>query len=298
MPRYSRKHFLQSAAALTGSLLASRLPGLATERQPVLSGHLWVYASRFPPDWDCTPILQEAFRELRRAGLQGVELMEAVLRHDDAVPRLKELAERYALPVTGTSYYGDMWDKTQRQRILEDAEMVIERLGQLKSTHMGLTVGDAGRKKTADELDAQAEVLIKIMEIGARHRVVPNLHNHTFELADNLYDLKGTMERVPDLKLGPDMNWLVRGGIDPIRFIHEYGQKMVYLHLRDQDDRGKWTAAVGDGVTDFPGIAGALKAVGFAGDAAIELAFDEPPAIPVEACWRQSRDYVKRVFNW
>ena len=31
---------------------------------------------------------------------------------------LNDLIHKYNLPVTGTSYYGDMWDKNQQQNIL------------------------------------------------------------------------------------------------------------------------------------------------------------------------------------
>src|SRR3954467_9715653 len=79
--------------------------------------HLWVYASRYPPDWDCTPILDDVFGDLKYAGLEGVEIMEVLLRHDDAVTRFNDLIHKYNLPVTGTSYYGDMWNKNEHQKI-------------------------------------------------------------------------------------------------------------------------------------------------------------------------------------
>lgn len=263
-----------------------------------LYAHLWVYASRFPPNWDCTPILDTVFSELKYAGLQGVELMESILRQDGAVARLNDMVHKYGLPVTGTSYYGDMWNKEKQQEILEDVEQVVERLHAAGGTMFGITVGDAKHKKTEAELDAQAELLKKIMAVCHKNQVEPNLHNHTFEVVDELHDLKGTMARVPELKLGPDLNWLIRGGVDPVWFIKTYGHKMVYLHIRDQDAQGKWTETVGAGVTDFPAIARALKDINYKGKAAIELAFDKPPVNPVKEDWKKSRAYVKKVFGW
>ncbi len=67
--------------------------------------HLWVYASRYPPNWDCTPILVDVFSDLIYAGLAGVEVMEILLRRDDAVTRFYDLIHKYNLPVRGTSYY-------------------------------------------------------------------------------------------------------------------------------------------------------------------------------------------------
>jgi len=299
LQRQPRRSFIRSAAMLSGAMLSQPLlSAAAMGGQTVLSGHLWVYASRFPPHWDCTPILDEVFSDLSSAGLQGVELMESVLRREDAVPRLNALVSRYSLPVTGTSYYGDMWDAAQRQQILDDVELVVTRLAALNATHIGLTVGDAGRRKTDQELDTQAQVLAEVLDICKRYGIQPNMHNHTVELMDDGRDLKAMIRGVPELKLGPDINWLMRSGVDPVAFIYTYGDKITYLHLRDQNSAGQWTEAVGDGVTDFPAIANALREVGFTGDAAIELAFEGTPTVPVKASWVRSRRYVKKIFNW
>ena len=302
---YTRRDFIKATTFATGALAGGLLPASlfaaeAFSSKVPLSGHLWVYASMFPPNWDSTPILEQVFSDFKWAGLEGVEVMESNLRHADVVSRVGELIQQYKMPVTGSSYYADMWDKHQHQQIMEDVELVVERLGQLGGSTFGITVGDAGHVKTEDELDAQAALLKKIIRVCEKHKIQANLHNHTFEVANELHDWKGILKRVPEIKLGPDINWLIRGGVDPVSFIHEYGHQMVYLHIRDQQANGKWTQAVGEGVTDFPAIAKALKKVGFKGRAAIELAFEEPPA-NVKAIrdeWKKSRVYVKNVFGW
>jgi sugar phosphate isomerase/epimerase len=299
----SRRRFITTSGSIaaTFALGCANTNVFASEntlsKVPVYA-HLWAYASRYPPDWDCTPILNEVFSDLKYAGLQGVELMEVSLRHDDAVSRLNDLVQKHQLPVTGTSYYGDMWNKDEHQKILDDVELVVERLHGVGGTMFGITVGDARRKKTEDELDAQAELLKKIIQVCEKNKVEPNLHNHTFEVEDGLHDLKGTLKRIPGFKLGPDLNWLVRGGVDPVWFIKNYGQQMVYMHIRDQRADGKWTEAVGEGVIDFPAISKALKEINYSGKAAIELAFDEPPKNALKEDWKKSRAYVKKVFGW
>ncbi len=303
MSDYSRRKFIKTSACVAGSaVLGGFLPdtffGSANKSEVPLSGHLWIYASKFPPDWDCTPILEQVFKDFKYAGLEGVEIMEVNLRHDDVVSRVGDLVQKYDLPVTGSSYYGDMWNRSKHQRILEDVEVVVERLGKLGGSTFGITVGDAGRIKTESELDAQAEVLKKVINVCDRHGIQANMHNHTFELENDLHDLKGTLERVPDIKLGPDLNWLIRGGVDPVWFINKYGDRMVYLHIRDQDENGNWTKSVGEGVTDFQSIARALENSGFQGRAAVELAFETPPEGSVKEYWKTSREYVQTVFGW
>ncbi len=300
-PSTSRRHFIKASACMaSGTILSSFIPARKSRllNNVKVSGHLWVYASKYPPDWDSTPDLPKVFSDFSYAGMDGVELMEVNLRHDDAVANIQQLISQYKLPVTGTSYGADMWNKEAHTAILKDVTLVTERLHQLGGTTFGISVGNAEHRKTAAELDAQADVLKEVMKICKSKQVIPNLHNHTYEVADNLHDLKGTLARVPDIKLGPDINWLIRAGVDPVVFIHKYGDKIIYLHLRDQQADGKWTEALGEGNTDFSAIAQALQEANFAGRAAIELAFDTPPQRPLKEDWKISRKFVQKTFGW
>jgi sugar phosphate isomerase/epimerase len=299
----SRRQFLRTSISLAGSVLAgnallSCASGSQGSNSVKVSGHLWVYASRYPPNWDSTPILEQIFSDFKYAGIDGLELMEVNLRHDEFVQRAKDLIGKYNVPVTGTSYSGDMWNRAEHSRILEDVELVLERLHQVGGETFGITVGNAERIKTEEDLDAQAELLRNILKVCDKNEIQANIHNHTFEVENDMHDLKGIISRIPDIKLGPDLNWLVRGGVDPVAFIREYGQQMVYMHIRDQNAEGKWTEAVGEGVMDFPAIAAALKEINYTGRAAIELAFEGPPVNEVRESWKKSRAYVKKVFGW
>jgi sugar phosphate isomerase/epimerase len=265
-----------------------------------VDAHLWVYASRYPPDWDCTPILDEVFSDLSYAGYSGVEIMEPILRHDDAVDRLKQLQEKHKIALAGTSYHGDMWNSQEHTKIAEDIDMVTDRLQQAGGKMIGLSVGDAGRKKTEKELDSQAQLLSTILKTCAKNNIEANIHNHTYEMEYDMADFKGTIERLPELKLGPDLNWLIRAKVDPVWFIKTYGDRIVYMHIRDQKADGKWTEAVGEGATNFADIAKALKSIGYNKKAAVELAFEGgfKPTRPLRESWKISRQYVQKVFGW
>jgi hypothetical protein len=49
------------------------------------------------------------------AGLDGIELMHTALRLADSVETIRALSKKYALPVIGTSFGGDMWDRAQHE---------------------------------------------------------------------------------------------------------------------------------------------------------------------------------------
>ncbi len=300
----SRRCFLKAAAAGTASVGLARPLRAGLQKPAVVVGaHPWVYAARLPRN-DITPALPQIFADMSYAGMGGIELMHTALRPDDAVARIGALSRKHDLPVPGMSFGGEMWDRAKHREVLADAKLVIPRLAQLGGRTMGTSVGAVswgGKiRKTPAQLDAQADLLRKLIALCQQHGIVLNLHNHTYEVANDLYDLKGTLARIPDVKLGPDLNWLIRGGVDPAAFIRRFRDRIVFMHLRDQKKDGRWSEAMGEGDTDFVAIAAALKEIHFRGLAVIELAWEAnfKPTRPVRESLKMSREFVRRTMGY
>jgi len=291
-------------AAVAGAFLGTgcrsmQSPSCAKEKRVIVGGHPWVYAAT-QPKYDIYPILDQIFADMSYAGLDGIELMHTALRHPDAVERIHALSDRHALPVIGTSFGGDMWDRSQHEAVYEDARVVVTRLAKLGGRTLGTSVGKAPQPKTAAQFDAQAELLRKIMALCSDNGVVLNLHNHTYEVENGMHDLNGTLARIPEIKLGPDLNWLERAGVDPATFIEAFGDKIVFLHIRDQNADGTWSEAVGEGAMDYAAIGKALRAANFSGDAVIELAHEQNFKLtrPLRDSLKMSRAYVKQTLGF
>jgi sugar phosphate isomerase/epimerase len=304
--RPSRREFLAAAlAACAAPALVSCATSKARSRNGkiVVGGHPWVYAATLP-DHDITPVLPQIFADMHYAGLDGIELMHTALRPDDAVERIRPLSSEHSLPVIGMSFGGAMWDRSQHRAVLEDARLVIPRLAQLGGRTLGISVGaikwGAKIRKTPEQLDAQADCLRQIFGLCEAHSIVPNLHNHTYEVESDLHDLRGTLERLPGAKLGPDLNWLVRGGVDPAWFLRQFAPQIVFLHLRDQHADGRWSEALGEGDMDWEAVAQALRDIQFQGDAVIELAHERDfvPTRPLRESLRLSRAFVREALGY
>lgn len=305
----SRRGFLRTASLSGATLLASnwisaRGAATAEPRPPVLVGaHPWVYAAT-QPNYDITARLPEIFADMQYAGIAEIELMHTALRPTDAVSRIGALSRRHEVPVVGASIDEPMWDRRQHARILAEANVTIPRLAALGGRTLGTSVGPIqwGRKirKTEQQLDDQAALLRQLDELCATHGVVMNLHNHTYEVENDEHDLRGTLSRIPDAKLGPDLNWLIRAGVDPVAFIRRYRGRIVFLHLRDQASDGRWSEALGEGTTDFAAIANVLREVDFRGDAMIELAHESDFTVtrPLRESLKRSRDFVRTTFGY
>lgn len=291
MPPVNRREFL---AAVPAAAFARRAP------KPVVAAHVWVYAAPLP-QYDVYPILDRIFADMKWAGIEAIELMHNALLHADSVERVREASGKHGLPVIGSSFEGKMWDRSAHSAIADAAETLAERLQQLGGRTLGTSVGDPGpRRKTPAELDAQGEMVAKLSAICARRKIVLNLHNHTYEVRDGEYDLKGTLARVPGVKLGPDLDWLAGAGVDPAGFIRRYAGRIVYAHLRDRKADGVWSEAMGEGAIDYKAIARAFRDVNFRGDVAIELAHpaDFTPTRPLRESLRISREFVRKTLGW
>jgi len=246
------------------------------------------------------PDLDQIFADVAYAGIDGLELMHTALRPADSVAMILALKNKHQLPVIGMSFEGAMWDRSKHAEVLSDAQLFIPRLEKLGGKTLGTSVGYAPKPKTAEQLDAQAELLRKLITLCNDHGVVLNLHNHTYEVENQLHDLKGTLARIPDVKLGPDLNWLIRGGVDPVQFIHDHGEQIVFLHLRDQKPDGKWSEAMGEGCTDLLAIGRALHDVHFSGHVVIELAHEGgfKPTRPLRESLKISRGFVRETLGY
>lgn len=297
----SRRKFLQSLSTvmiLAGS--ANSLLSSCTKKKKVIVGaHPWVYAATQPKN-DIYTILDNIFADMKYAGMDGIELMHTALRPPDAVERISLLSDKHQLAIIGTSFSGRMWDRTRHDAIMSDAELVITNLAKLGGRTLGTSVGNARGTKTEEQLDNQAELLQKIISLCEANEVVLNLHNHTYEVENDMHDLRGTLARIPNVKLGPDINWMIRGGVNPVQFIKQYGDRIVFLHLRDQKADGTWSEAMGEGDTDFVSIAQALNEIHFAGEAVVELAFesDFSPTRPIRESLKISREFVRDIFGY
>ncbi len=238
-----------------------------------ICAHIWAYAAR-EPAYDVYPILDRIFGDFSKTDYDGIELMENTLLHDDSYERISELSLKYKVAVIGSSFGAKMFDKSTHSQILKDAEKVISILAKLGARNLGISTGGKEDLKTSDEIDTQAEVLIKIKKMCEDNGIIMNLHNHICEVKDNEYELKENIKRIPDVKLGPDLNWLLRAGIEPFDFLRRYKERIVYMHIRDQKG-DRWTEALGEGDFNLPSFKNVLEEINFSGDIAIELAHEK-----------------------
>lgn len=271
----------------------------SSRKKITVGAHVWVYASTMP-GYDVSPILSQIFSDMAYAGFDGIETMEQPLRSTVYTKQIKELIDQYKIKLNGSSYGAEMWNKDKQNEIYEDVDLIFTNMASVGARTFGVSVGEpAGRKKTEDEFDNQADLLKRLIALGHKKGIVLNLHNHTNEVENNMYDLRGTLKRIPDVKLGPDLNWLLRAGINPVDFLREFQKQIVFMHLRDQLSNGKWPESMGEGNVNFKEIGDVLREINFEGDANIELAHENGfvRTRPLKESLKMSREYMRKTMG-
>ena len=301
----NRRKFIENTSL---SMIALSLPRMVRStavikedgiKKITVGAHVWVYASTLP-GYDVSPVLSQIFSDMSYAGFDGVETMEHPLRSPVYTKQIKELIDQYKIKLIGSSYGADMWNKDKQNQIYEDVDRIFTNMASVGGRTFGVSVGEpAGRKKTEDEFDNQAALLNRLISLGEKKDIVLNLHNHTAEVENKMYDLRGTLKRIPDIKLGPDLNWLLRAGINPVDFLREFRKQIVFMHLRDQLTNGKWPESMGEGNVNFKEIADVLKEIRFEGDTIIELAHENGfvRTRPLKESLKMSRDFMKKTMG-
>lgn len=80
-----------------------------------------------------------------------------------------------------------------------------------------------------------------------------------------------------------DLGHYIRSGVDPVKVIHELGERLYGIHLKDFAEMQANTKGVilGKGHLDVAGVFKALKAVKFPADGALSLEYEENPKDPI-----------------
>ncbi len=223
-------------------------------------------------DRDLYGAAEQIFSDLGRAGYDGIELMHTMLEPLGAEQEMLDYSAAHDLPVIGSSFGAAMWDAEKTDDILEHAERLCSQLETLGAHQLAISTGSSGEPKTDEQLDTQADVVREIMALCEQHGLQLNVHNHTYEMDWDMREFKGMLERIPEMKLGPDLNWLRRAGIDPWQFVREYGDRILYMHLRPQHG-DRWVQTFGESDEDYTKLAEVIDEIDFRGWVGVELAF-------------------------
>ena len=232
------------------------------------------------------------------AGFPAIELHHMALEGDDFRPRITSALRPGGLELIGASHGQPLWNIAEYERALEVLDVHSDKLSEMGE---GLKCGlSCSGKHLAQRSDRENKHLVEAWtetaEIFNSKDLILAYHTHGEPLEDILH----LVENVPDLMfLGPDLDWLRVGGVEPEAFLREHADQLTMIHIRDYHLGDERTAALGEGDVDYAELGGILDEIGFQGDLIVELALPSGtrPEKPVLDLLRDSREHLRETMG-
>jgi inosose dehydratase len=241
-----------------------------------------------------------AIREVAETGFRGIQLRATAFdAYKDRPGALRELLAKhnlaFAVMSSGNLKYSPAERGAQMALHLSHAQFVRDVGGQFLQV---IDEKPKGRPVGPDDYRELAAMLRRLGERTAAIGVPLVYHHHMNSTGESPEAIEAVLQDIPGTAVGLlfDIAHYQQGGGDPAAFIRKYGKAIKVVHLKDvrpiDAAPGYQWVELGRGRVDVKGCVAALKDVGFAGWAIVELdrvvdAGDSPKASATA-----NRDYV------
>ena len=186
------------------------------------------------------PVLRQAFSEIATTPFQAVQ---ADPPGGMTAAQYRTLLSEYGLsPAPG--YYSALFHELPSGQIIESAKRHAAMQAELGNTEVFIAAGVGGIRvdRPAIGADADPAILAKVIDgLGAAAAAItaegvrPMLHPHVasaIEVEDEVHEVLREIEE-SILGFGPDTGHLTWAGMDPIKIMSQYADRIGAMHLKD-----------------------------------------------------------------
>jgi inosose dehydratase len=209
------------------------------------------------------------------AGYAGVEFSNVMIGGyaDRPAEFLKALRQRGLSPAGFAYARSGFTDPAGWEEDLAGAERALRFAAHL-SVPLALAGPSSESQQGAQDKMAQAcrfynTVARRGRELGVVVAVHPHSHHTSLVLGAEQYDMLLAETEESGLMFNPDTGHIIRGGQDPVACFRRHLRRIVHVHFKDVDARGRWQA-LGAGTCDFPSLVRLLRDNGYTGWLVIE----------------------------
>jgi len=225
----------------------------------------------------------ETLRQVWNAGFRAVET--APLPSHLTPRRLGSLLREFGLSVTAA--HGDLPLGERRFEVLDAAA----ELGATRLIWHGWPRDSACQ--SMDGFRRLAEDYTEASHVAWEHGLHFGIHNHwwEFERIEGTYPYQLLNQLLPrDVFIELDVYWVQTAGVDPVQVLHELGNRVTMLHLKDGPAmHGQPMTALGDGRVDVPKVVRAALP-----SASLVVELDECATDPLDAA-RRSLEFLGQI---
>jgi inosose dehydratase len=223
---------------------------------------------------------RQAIDEVSALGFRGIQIRSNAVEEFGGPQPVRDLMEKYKLTFVALSSGGVNIDAPEAEVIAKHvahAQFLRDAGGKY------LQVTDdrpKDRTITAADYKKLGNLLTELGKRTADLGIPLGYHNHMGSLGEHPEEVDQILEATDSryAKLELDVAHYFQGGGDPVKAIHKYSDRLLFLHIKDverlsgTDPRKNYRfVELGRGQVDLPGVFQALHDVKFSGWAIVEL---------------------------
>lgn len=306
----SRRHFLASLTALTGTALVNQseaknqLTAQAAKAQPLsCNSYTWnTFYGRDKKEWMGDP--DACLTEYLKTGLTAYE---PSFGNADEVAKLAPYLKKYKLAMPSIYVNSSLHEATDAQKSIETAVAIADAVKPLGTRIVVTNPNPLKWGSEDDKNDAQlTEQARNLDRLGAELRkrgMTLAYHTHAPEhrAAAREFHHMLLSSDPKNVSLCLDSHWVYRGSgnsqVALFDVVKLYGKRIVELHIR-QSKNGIWQEVFSDGDIDYRRLTTDLKAQGVTPLLVLEQCLEKgsPNTTNVVEAHKQDIAYAKEVF--
>ncbi|CCN36104.1 Xylose isomerase domain protein TIM barrel [Vibrio nigripulchritudo SO65] len=217
-----------------------------------------------------------AFKEIAKAGYEGVELFDGNLL-DYSVADFKRLLSDNQLSFVAAYSGGNFIYQEILDEELDRIRMVADRAAELGAPH--LVVGGGAQRYSGiqeDDYEKLADALTQVDTIAKERGLQGHYHPHLTTIVESPDQVEKIFNLTP-IHFCPDTAHLAAARGDPAKLIREHASRISYVHLKGWQKEPFAFTPIDRGDIDTKPIIEALKANQYQGWVTVELdAWEDP----------------------
>ncbi|MCU1243758.1 MAG: hypothetical protein JWO71_4484 [Candidatus Acidoferrum typicum] len=224
---------------------------------------------------------RQAIADIAAVGFRGIQLRSNSIAEFGAPAAVRDLLSQHELKFVALSSGDLLSDSASSKKSIAEHTAHAKFLRDAGGLYLQILDNPPkGRMAVPDDYKQLGKTLTELGKRTADLGIPLGYHNHVGSLSERPEGLDQIMSASDPryVKLELDVAHYFQGGGDPVKAIEKYGDRLLFLHIKDVERVSKSVyrfVELGRGLVDVPAVFESLSKVGFRGWAVVEL--DEVP---------------------
>ena len=251
---------------------------------------------------------RQAIEDISSLGFRGIQLRANATKEFSSAAQLRELLEKHQLTMVALSSGGVRIDPAVENDEIAKHAAHAQFVHDVGGRYLQVTdERPKGRAITSADYERLGKLITEIGKRTSDLGISLGYHNHMGSLGERPEEVDQILEAADPryAKLELDVAHYFQGGGYPAKAIEKYGDRLLFLHIKDVESLPAGEKAkrpfrfveLGRGRVDLPAVFSALHEINFRGWAIVELDAVPDKARTPKECAETSKKYLEEKLG-